>query len=44
LALDAHPLAGLPLPKLPDVLVESLREREMRALGVVLLDLVDEDR
>jgi site-specific recombinase XerD len=32
LALDAHPLAGLPLPKLPDVLVESLREREMRAL------------
>lgn len=32
LTLDAHPLAGLPLPKLPDVLVESLREREMRAL------------
>ena len=32
LGLDAHPLADLPLPKLPDVLVESLREREMRAL------------
>jgi site-specific recombinase XerD len=32
LALGANPLAGLPLPKLPDVLVESLREHEMRAL------------
>jgi site-specific recombinase XerC len=30
--LPAHPLAGLLTPKTPDVLVPSLREREMRAL------------
>ena len=32
LQLPAHPLAGLPPPKVPDVLVPSLSTREMRAL------------
>jgi integrase/recombinase XerD len=32
LQLDAHPLAGLPIPKVPDVLVPSLTPPELRAL------------
>ena len=32
LQLDAHPLAGLPIPKVPDILVPSLTEPELRAL------------
>lgn len=32
LQLDAHPLAGLPIPKVPDVLVPSLTQTELRAL------------
>jgi site-specific recombinase XerC len=32
LQLDAHPLAGLPVPKVPDVLVPSLTPPELRAL------------
>jgi site-specific recombinase XerD len=32
LQLNAHPLAGLPIPKVPDVLIPSLTESELRAL------------
>lgn len=32
LQLDAHPLAGLPIPKVPDVLIPSLTPPELRAL------------
>ena len=32
LQLDAHPLAGLPIPMVPDVLVPSLTPPELRAL------------
>jgi len=32
LQLDGHPLAGLPIPKVPDVLVPSLTAPELRAL------------
>ena len=32
LQLDSHPLAGLPIPKVPDVLVPSLTAPELRAL------------